>query len=251
MGLGDKIQSTGIIKYADGAWSAGSPPVNTDGILTMLVDVNNANPGAGNTMRPLNPNTSRPGYAISGGTYSGSYFINQNNPQGYTAASVFGITPKQYNLNYLHDYIHYPTDQMMVFSGFQNNSVHAFDFSLRVNSNFIMDVVNIGSGPYDPAGNGNNLEYYANYPGSAGAYAAGAINTDWTVDMTFAINGGSPPASVQSWTVDVYDAFGITNLFNSGPIDLATPGGPPFPQSYNTTFTCPYWAALGFQININ
>lgn len=243
MAAGNKINGSGIIQYANGTFSGGTTP----SLLTIFTDTSGATLSNGDIMQPRNITNNVPGFRVNNGSYAGDYYINQNDPTGYTAAYVARISPRDYILNYFHNYIHYPTDQMMVFSGFNNSSPWGADIQLQVGGNDIMKALGIGMGSYDPTGNGNNLDYYANFPGSAGAYQAGSVNTDWTVDITVGIDGASPPGAMQMWDINVYDAFGTVTLLSTGPFNLDISG----PTTYNTSFTCNYWSAMNFQITIN
>ena len=251
MAQGDSTSHTGLLKYANGNFTGG-PPSSNPGLLNVFTDVGGTILSSGEQMKPQSNYPAR--FVVNSGSYAGTYYINHNDQTGYTMATDHFIYSGRTNIDLLHAYTHWPNDQMMAISNFNNNTPWGCDMFIRANGQFVLNASNItnGGGQYDPTSNGGNLDYYANFPGSNGAFTPSAVNTDWTINFAIGINAGTPPMQAQNWTIDVYDGFGITLLYSTGGIvNLATPGGPPFPMTFSDSFNCPYWSMLMWDINVN
>ena len=241
MAAGTQIKTTGNkIRYAS------SPIVNglTEGLLSVFTDVSNAAPSAGDRMEPivLNPITqNETAYRVASGTYTGYYYINRNNARGEDFYSNFVSTGGQFDIDLLHSYIHWTTDQRLSFD-VQNVTGKFYFFGVKIGANLLID-----STPFSPGPFGQGLDLYANLPGSVGAHTPNAINTGWTFTIAVEYDSGNPPGD---FTVDITILDHHTgDLISSNSIPLSIGGR--FPPSNQYDVYIDYWRCANITVNIH
>jgi len=235
MAAGTQIRGTGNpIFYAGSAITNGL----TGGLLSVFTDVSGATPSGNGRMYPgvttiiTQP---EPNYRVNAGTYLGSYYINRNDSVGESFYSNFASTGGQFDIDLLHSYIHWTTDQRLSID-LQNISNAFYGFRLLISGTPVVDLASISPAPY-----GQGLDYYANFPGSGGAYSPASINTGWTFTISVAYDPANPPFTPGDLTfaVDVYDHH-TNDLISSNSLQVSEVGGRN-PPVQNADVYIDYW----------
>lgn len=193
MAAGTQMKGAGtFIFYAGSAIGNGL----TNGLLSVFTDVSNATPSAGGQMCPrvytpiVEP---EPSYFVSSGAYAGTYYINRNNTRGEVFYNNYVNTSGSFDIDLLHSYIHWPTDQRISID-VQSTSPFIWAFGIKIGGTPIIDI----STPYN-----TSLTTYASLPSSAGAYSPNTINTGWTFTIGIAYDPSNPPGR-NYHTFDIY-----------------------------------------------
>lgn len=218
---------------------AGSPIINgaTEGLLSVFTDVSGATPSGNGRMfpdvtSPISANETT--YRVTTGTYGGSYFINRNNTRGEGFYINYAITGSQFDIDMLHSYIHWTTDQRLSID-LQNASGLFYEFAIKIGATPIIDLTSFSPGPF-----GCGLDLYANLPGSAGAYTPAAINTGWTFTIGVAYDVvNNPPGLNLTFDVTVRDHH-TSDVISANIVGVSAPGGRD-PISQNIDVYIDYW----------
>jgi hypothetical protein len=243
MAAGTKIKVSGNrVSYAGSGISGGL----TSGLLSVFTDVSGATPAAGSLMRPKVNNiigSNEPLYAITGGTYSGEYFINRNDPVGETFYSNWNALGGRFSLDDFHSYIHWPTDQRLAID-VNNGSGFIYGFAIKIGSTPIIDLSAFSPGPYS-----TGLDYYGNLPGTAGAYSPGTINTGWGLIIGVAYDPSNPPRGSITFDVDVRDYHTNDTILATTSVRVGGSSSG-FPFSDNIIVDIDYWRCANISVFI-
>lgn len=213
------------------------------GILTILTQIPSAIPSFGDKMF-WDGGGPDYGFIVNSGTYAGGYPVNRNNTIGENIWRTAAINSGLMRMVDWYDYQHWINDQRFGIT-ITNNSSDDHYIQLKVLAMGGISPVtytsNAMSGIFDPFSGG--IDYYANGPGSTGAWDPGAVNTGWTMQITV-INVTQNMPSILN--VDVSDYHTRNSIYNSN--------GPLFPPNTWTlqdTWNQRYYSAFNCIIDIS